>query len=492
MIALLLAVAIQCPDGSPPPCGGRQPARPPAKSLAVLPFESVGGDTANAYFAEGLSDEVTTALSRVEGLRVVASRSSFTAAAGGTDTRRAGQVLRVATVLDGRVRRAGSRMRVVVRLTNAADGVLMWSNSYERDARDVFAIQDDITREIVGALRVRLGGHAPVPTVSRGTSDLAAWDLYQRGVYLFRQRGPGLVRAAEYLEQAIARDSGFARAHAALALVLFVQPFYMSVNPTAALPRARRAAERAARLDSNLSEAHTALGAVHIMALEWSAAEAESRRAIALDPQAGDALFRLGFILITMGRVRESIAVLEHAYAVDPLYSQVASYLGQAYAIEGRADTALVMSRRGLELDSTLVSTQTGFVFVNFDLGRGDEAVVLARRYLSGLIEPRRRGTLAAILARGGARAEAQAVIDELELMPENGPQRNAGLAYIYLGLGDTIRALAAMERAVDTDGYLLVGTLPIGHLYDPVRASPRFAAVLRRLNLDPTILTRR
>jgi TolB-like protein/Tfp pilus assembly protein PilF len=482
----------QCPDGSPPPCGGRQPGRPSAKSLAVLPFESLGGDTANAYFAEGLSDEVTTALSRVEGLRVVASRSSFAAAAGGTDTRRAGQVLRVATVLDGRVRRAGSRMRVVVRLTNAADGVLMWSNSYERDVQDIFAVQDDITREIVGALRVRFGGAAPAPAASRGTSDLAAWDLYQRGVYLFRHRGPGLVRAAEYLEQAIARDSGFARAHAALALVLFVQPFYLSVNPTAALPRARLAAERAARLDSNLSEAHTALGAVHIMALEWSAAEAESHRAIALDPQAGDALFRLGFILLTEGRVRESIAVLEHAYAVDPLYSQVASYLGQAYAIEGRADTALAMSRRGLELDSTLVSTQTGLVYVKFDLGRVDEAVALARRYLLVTNEPRRRGVLAAILARGGARAEAQAVIEELERMPENGPQRNAGLAYIYLGLGDTTRALAAMERGVDTDGYLLVGTLPVSHLYDPVRASPRFAAVLARLNLDPALLTRR
>ncbi len=490
VVVAILAVPLraQCPDGTPPPCG--RATRPSTKSLAVMPFEAVGGDTANQYFAEGLSDELTTALSHVGELRVVAIRSTSPTQGDAGDVARIGSELHVTAVLEGRVRRAGGLMRVVARLTSTVDGSLMWSNSYEREVRDVFEVQDDITREIVGALRVRLTGGVGPTTARRGTPDLQAYDLYLRGLYLYQRRGSGLSRAADYFEQAIARDSGFASAYAALAMTLFASPYYQALSPAAVRDRARRAAERSVQLDDRRGEGHLAMSVVHVMSLEWVAAEAEARRAMALDTGSGEAAYRLGFILLTVGRLPEGVAALERARELDPLYSLVAAYLGHGYALEGRADSALSLAHRAFELDSTLAGNQTLVTATFGELDRFAEAGAYAHRFLAVQTDERRMGILAGELGRSGATDEAQAVIARLERLPAGAPRRDAGLAYSYLGVGDTARALTAMEHAVDTDGYLLLSVIPISHVFDPVRASPRFAAVLARLNLAGTRLT--
>jgi len=188
------------------------------KSLAVIPFESVGGDTENAYLAEGIADELTIALARLPELRL-AGRSSVAQFKGKeASAQEIGAALNVAAVLDGTVRRAGNQLRVTAELTNARDGLVLWSESYNREVKDVFALQDDITDEITSALRVRLGSKDSVATAGIGTTDPEAHDLYLRGLHLFRRRGAALVQAAELLEQSIRKDSTFARAHAALAL----------------------------------------------------------------------------------------------------------------------------------------------------------------------------------------------------------------------------------------------------------------------------------
>src|ERR1019366_8761876 len=201
------------------------------RSIAVLPFENAGGDTANAYFAEGIAEELITALSKVPGLRVAGRSSSFRFSGRGADARDAARALNVASLLEGTVRRSGSRMKVTAQLTNGSDGVVIWSDSYEREIKDAFAVQDEITRAIVGALQVRLATGGPAAAAAAPARDVNpdAYDLYLRGLAYFRQRGKYVQTSIGYFEQAIARDSMFARAYAELATALAMLPNYSPV-----------------------------------------------------------------------------------------------------------------------------------------------------------------------------------------------------------------------------------------------------------------------
>ena len=459
------------------------------KSLAVLPFESVGGDTANAYFAEGMGDELTTKLSQLPGLRVSGRSSAIRFKGKGASAKEVGAALNVASVLDGTVRRAGGRVRVTAQLTSATDGLVQWSESYEREMKDVFALQDELARAIVSALQVRLAAGTERPAANSGTTNLEAYDLYLRGLYLYRRRGTNLLRAAELLEQAIAKDSTFARAHAILATVLLTQPYYLPVNVDEIVPRARKIAQRAVELDPKLSEAHQALGVSYNL-YDWSAAEREERTAVALDPNSAEARYRLGFLLISIGRTTESISEFEHAKALDPLYVLPASYLAYALAIVGRNAEAVAEARRAVELDSTNLATLSLAGLVYRQAGQTSEALDVARRVLGMTNDPRRIGFIIPILVDAGQEPRARALVAKLEALPPTTPGRNSGLAMAYLGLRDTTRALAAMERAVALPGGdLLFATAPADPTYDPVRTSPRFAGVLRRLNLDVALL---
>src|SRR5688572_13724500 len=224
----------------------RKTAAPiPKSSVAVLPFSDETADSANAYFGEGIADELMTALGKVPGLRVASRTSSIAIGRRkDLDVREIAQRLGVSTVVEGTVRRAAGRLRVSAQLTNATDGLTLWSESYDRDARDVFAVQDDITRAIVAALRPEFAGtpFAALTGTGPGTSDPVAYDLYLRGLYLLEHRGAGVPRAAEYFTQAIHQDSTFARAYAALAQSLELFPYFADVAPKRVEARACAAA----------------------------------------------------------------------------------------------------------------------------------------------------------------------------------------------------------------------------------------------------------
>ena len=460
------------------------------KSLAVLPFETVGGDTANAYFAEGIADELTTALSHVPGLRLAGKRSAARFSGRTSTVQEIGEALNVGSVLEGSVRRADNRVRVSAELTDASDGVVIWSDTYERDARDVFKVQDDVANAIAGALRVRLaGGSASGTSAARGTSDLEAYDLYLRGLYLFRRRGPGLVQAREYFEQAIARDSTFGRAYAALTATLLTTPYFLPVRMGEMLPAARAAAGRALALDPNLAESHVAMGFVYAESFDWPHAEAEYREAIALDPGNVEPLYRLGNMLLVTGRAEEAVPVLEAVRTRDPLYAVASSYLGWAYAATGRFDDAVAEGRRALALEPQGLP-QLGILGGIYNTaGRPDSAVALARRVIALSPSPSRIGSAARALALGGQPADAQARVRQLEAMAPGTGGRDAGLAYALLGLGDTTRALDAMERAASGDGDLLYASFPqlfFGGRMEPLRGNRRLLAVMKRYNLEP------
>jgi serine/threonine-protein kinase len=491
IVAVLLLAAAIAPWRMPAR-GAPLASASAVKSIAILPFESVGGDTANTYFAEGIADALTTALTQLPGIRVAGRSSAARFRGRAASAREVGSALDVGSVLEGTVRRAGDRVRVTAQLTGASDGLIVWTESYDREAKDVFALQDDITRAIVVALRGKLAGTTASSTPAIGTANLEAYDLYLRGMYLYRRRGASLKRGADLLEEAIGKDSTFARAHAALASALLLEPYYSPTRVKDVLPRARAAAERAVALEPTLSDAHLALATAHLHAFEWEAALAEARRAVELEPTSSDAHYRLGFILLTSGRAEDAMPEFAAAKAIDPLYAIAGAYLGHANGLAHHMDVAIAEGVRAVDLDSTLASSMTLLARTYGQAGRSADALAVTRRVLATASDPRILGLAANTLARNAQLDESRGIMKRLEALPETYPQRNTGLTYAFLGMGDTARALAAMERAVDSDGVLLLSAVPEDYTYDPVRSSARFAAILRRLGLDPTPFTGR
>lgn len=458
------------------------------RSLAVLPFTAVGGDTANSYLAEGISDEVSTTLAQIPGVRLAGRTSAARFVGSGSTPQEIGTALHVASVLDGTVRREGDRVHVTAELSNASDGMVAWHDSYERPATDIFAVQDEIARAIAGRLQLSLSDAGPGSLATSGTRDATAYDLYLKGMYLYRRRGPGIANAISTLDQATARDTMFAQAWAGLSTALTVSPSYLPVRASDVLPRARAAAERAVRLDPKLADAHLALGFVHAEQFQWAAADSELERAVALAPNAAEPRYRLAYSFVNQGRSDEAITQLRRAEALDPLYFLPATYLGAAKVHRGQIAEGLEELRRGVALEPRAISG-LGMLALAYDrAAMPDSARAIARRMLEITSQPARIGIAAFVLARNGDRKTAQAIARKLEALPPATWTRWTGLEQTYLGLGDTARAINAAEHATagDGDGF---PTYALG-LHDGFATSPRMIAVLRRYNLDPARFT--
>jgi len=455
-----------------------------APSLAVLSFEVVGVDTANAYFGDGIADEIAIALTKAGGLRV-ASPTSVAAFRSTHDlgVRELGRRLGVGAVLEGRVRRSGDRMRLTVQLTSVADGLTLWSDVYERQVKDVFRVQDEIARSIAGALRARLpqspGSLSGRPVWSPGTTNADAYDLYLRGSYMRERRGGGVAKAVEYFERAIAADSGFARAYAGLAYALELGPIFMGTQPRDVDGRAIDVAHRALALDSTLGEAYTAIGLAHQRALRWREAGEALQRSITVDPDYAPGEYHYADYLLRVGRVAEAEEPSRRARVADPLSATASIMLAYTLSLLGRSDDSHAESRRAYELDSSLATVHARLALAVLHDGHREEAHELA---VAALPLPF-SGSAAYVLGATGDRVRAATAIREFETQPRGEFQLMPALAYAYLGLGDTTRALAALEEAARA------GDVPIIPLSDPmfdsVRQSGRFAAVVRRFGLD-------
>ena len=322
-------------------------------SIAVLPFADMSREKDQDYFCEGLAEELIDALARLEGLRVVARTSSFQFRGKGHDLREIGEKLRVKTVLEGSVRKAGNRLRINAQLISTSDGYHLWSERYDRDMGDVFAVQDEIARAVVEKLKVKLLGAADVPQVKRPTGDLEAYNLYLKGRYYWSRRYKGFFdKAVECFEQAIAQDPSCAPAQAGLADGYTVLALYGFMSPAEARARALPAAQKAIDLDDSLDEAHRSMGLVQWI-LEWdaSAAERELRLAIAQNPRSGLSHGVLGVVLASTGRGAEGIAEADQARQLEPTSVLAGFYVLAAYAYAGEYRLSLDECRRVLDLD---------------------------------------------------------------------------------------------------------------------------------------------
>jgi len=466
------------------------PRAAPLASAAVLPFADLSPQKDQEYFSDGLTEELITTLSQVPGLRVAARTSSFQFKGQNPDVHEVGRKLDVGAVLEGSVRKSGSRLRVSAQLINVKDGYQLWSESYDRDLADVFAVQEDVARAIVAALRVRLAPARDSALAVRPTGDLQAYDLYLKGRFAWNQRtGPSLQDAVRYLEQAVARDSTFARAWAALAdAYLLVVPFSGEGSPADTWRKAQAAAAKALALDSTSAEAYTSLAYGNmIYAWNWPAAERNFQRAIAANPNYANGHHWYGDFLAGRGRLAESMAEMSRAHQLDPLAQQIGIEWGWVSYLMHRNDEAEARIRQVLELNPNYAQAHWRLGLVQIQQRRYPEAIASIQRAIDlGVFQPYAAAGLGYAYAASGEREAALKIVDDLkrrsgrELIPP------FSIAAVYAGLGDPTQGIEWLNRGIDQKDVYIPENFS-EPLLDPLRSDPRFRQVLTRMGLGPS-----
>jgi TolB-like protein/Tfp pilus assembly protein PilF len=472
------------------PSAAAAAVKPQGRSVAVLPFASLSPDPDNEYFADGVTDELINALAKVGGLHVVSRTSAFAFKGKLEDVRAIGARLQVKSVLEGSVRRAGRRLRVTAQLIDVADGFLLWSDTFDREMEDVFAIQDEISRAIVGALKVKLFGSQQQVLVKPATDDLEAYTLYLKGRHFWNRRTEQtLWQGLEYFQRAIARDPSFAQAHAGVADTYAILGFYSALPPTEAFPKAKAAALQALANDPALAEAHPALAYVYMYHdWDWAAAEKEFVTAIALNPGYATAHQWYGNFMAVLGRFDESAAAFGKAIALDPLSPLKQAALGWSHYFARRYEEAAAECRRALELDPGYWVAHLWLGIALEELGAPEEAIRefeealrLSGRNVAGL------GFLGHALAIAGRLPEARQVIQDLIHLGAERYVSPYDIGVIHLGLGESDAALQWLERAYAERDHQMTFLLVDPRL-DVVRTSPRFVSLMGKMGFSQEV----
>jgi serine/threonine-protein kinase len=465
---------------------GATPGLSGDRSVAVLPFSNMSGDSANEHLSNGITSELSTALRSVEGLRVASLARTYALTRAGLAVREIADTLGVTTVLHGAVWRAGDRLRVTARLVSVDDDRVLWSETFDREVRDIFAIQSELVRATMGALHVRQSQEERARFGTRPTSDVEAYELYLRARYSWllpsRER---LEQAALYYQGAIERDPGFAMAYSGLAETYANLSNFGHLDPREAFARAGLAADRALALDPQLAEAHTAKGFVLASTQDFGAAEASFRRAIQLNPTYAWARHYYSLLLLMLGRTDEALDQNRHALAAE------------AHSLPANATRGIILLQRGdypgaeRDLQRTL-ALSPGFTLTQYYLGtvlavegRYQEAGSLLDRAAKG--PPGSRGftgvpgARAFVFQRTGRRPAADSLLRDLEAQASTGDERSrANLAFAHAALGRMDAAFALFnEMPWDVPSLIELRADP---LLEPMRSDPRYPALLRRI----------
>jgi TolB-like protein/class 3 adenylate cyclase/lipoprotein NlpI len=468
------------------------PSAPPSiahnadrKSVAVLPFANMSGNDADEYLSDGMSEEIITVLSKISDLRVAARTSSFFFKGKNEDIKRIGEQLRVGTVLEGSVRKAGTKLRVTAQLINVDDGYHVWSETYDEDTADILAIESDVAQRVAGALRITLLGSDAERLRRKATENPEAHQLYLKGrYYVSRFTEDGLKKGRNYLEQAIALDPSYALAYQGLAYHYLVASDWFAANREVAGPW-RQAAEHALQIDPTLAEAHTFLATLYAWYdWNWSAADDEYRRALAIDPGNVVAHEYFGQYLVLTGHIEEGIAAGRRATAIDPLSAAATAFLGADFYFAHRYDDAIAQLSEAVELDPS-------YWYAHHYLGqsqlqKGDVGRALAELRRANEISPHNPegiATLGVAFAMAGNRDAAYGAIDELRQLEQRSYVAPYDYGVIYAALHETDQAIASITQACD-DRSSYIEFLKADPQLDPLRSDPRFAALLTRVGL--------
>ena len=457
----------------------RSPARivsAPA-SIAVLPFVNMSSDKESDYFSDGITEELINALAHVKGLRVTSRTAVFALRGKNLGIRELGEELKVGTLLEGSVRRDGNALRITAQLISVSDGYHLWSNTYDRELKGIFAVEDEIARSIAAALQRTLVG------VKAPTTDLKAHDLYLKGRYFWNKRtGEGLRRSVVFFEDAIRHDPNYALAYCGLADALALRVEYDNGRPSEVLPKAKEAALRALQLEPGLGEAHAALGNIALFQNDWTASLAENHKALEVNPNYMMAQKWIGNTLMFTGHQEEARVAFERALQMDPTSLIASSNVGETYFFERDYPKAIEQLSKTLEMDPEFQQARIDLARAYSSQGKHTEALAQVDR-LHLVAATVRELLRATVLARADRREEALGLARDLEARSAREPLDPVAFAAVWIALGDHDKALALLGRACADHEWM--SDVKIAPEMDPVRADPRYHEVLRCANLE-------
>jgi TolB-like protein/DNA-binding winged helix-turn-helix (wHTH) protein/tetratricopeptide (TPR) repeat protein len=453
------------------------------RSIAVLPFENLSGDPKQEYFADAMTDEMTSDLAKIGALRVI-SRTSSMHFKGTTQTvPQIAQALNVDAVIEGSVLRTGDRVRITVQMINAHTDSHIWSDSYERGMQDVLAMQNEVAHTIAAQVRAVITP-AEEGRLRPESVNPAAYDDYLLGIYFVRKRTPEAIeKAIEQFHSAIGKDPKFARAYAGLAQAYFEKEIWAGIGIGKSEAEIRAATQKALELDSNLAEGHTLMGRIHYQYdWDWDGADEEYQRSIALNAGIPETHALYAYFLQSMGRQEEAISEAHSAVELDPISPSSLSDEGRILYRARQYEKAIAVYRRALEIDPAFLPAVGRIIEAYDEAGKFDDALRYTRQ-LQRQVSDRRLVLpyFALIYAHMGRRSDATQILKEIEAV--RSPSRNrVVMISIYAALGDRDRAITLLERAIKERS-----TLPfilVDPQMDPLRSDPRFTELLHRVGL--------
>lgn len=455
-----------------------------ANSIAVLPFINTSADDENEYFCDGLAEELLNSLAKIDGLKVAARTSAFSFKGNKTSVNEIGERLGVKNILEGSVRRSGSKLRISVQLVNATDGYQLWSERYDREMKDIFDIQDEIAVAVVDVLKIKLLGEQKVALLKRRTQNSKAYEFYLRGLSHFNKWTPvDFEKAIEYFGKAIELDPGYASAYCGLAdayTELGFFSFRSSSKDSGVM--ARGAAESALTLDDSLAEAHNSMALIK-MYFDWdyNGAETEFKRAIQLNPGNASVHMWYGWFLGLMARFDESIRELRLAQELDPLAAPNINAIGVVLHWAGEYERAIEQFREVLELYQDYPVTLAFLAEAYVKTGDMDAALATISKIPTEAMDPQALSVSGYVYAMSGDHERALDLVKRFSEL--SGPTYIPAInfAHIYVALGDHDQAFAYLDTACDEQ----VIWLPFSKVdvkFDPLRSDPRFQTLLRRV----------
>jgi TolB-like protein/Flp pilus assembly protein TadD len=480
-VTLFFIGRLSAPSSSPSPAGV------PEKSIAVLPFENQNRDPDTDYLCDGIPESIINSLSELPKLKVMSRNSVFHYKGKETNAQTVGKELKVQTLLTGRVRQRGDGLTIGVELINTQDNSQVWGQQYNRKLADVFAVQEQIAKEVSAKLRLKLTGAEQEQLAKRPTENLKAFQYYMQGRAAAQRRtNADLLASVNYYEKALHEDDKYALAYAGLADAYANLGYYGSIAPIEGRRKAEEAARKALELDDNLAEAHVALGLVYIgfAPSNFSVGDGELRHAIELNPNLAVAHYNMGLSFIRQGRLDEAIVELRKARELDPLSSVIARAVAIPYYFKRDYKRAFELLREANELGPALSATwEIGLFIRSGSLNEAFAEIEKAKDARKN--DPLFIYSTAMAYAASGKQAEALQSIKELEAISGASLSTAHWIAKIYATLNDKEMAFSWLERGLAT------GALGVFYtdepVWDPIRDDPRFAALVGKMVVPET-----
>jgi TolB-like protein/Tfp pilus assembly protein PilF len=457
----------------------------PAKSIAVLPFENLSHDPDNAYFAEGIQDEILTRLAKVADLKVISHTSTQRYKSSPNDLPQIAKQLGVANILEGSVQKSQDQVRVNVQLINAATDAHLWGESFDRKLIDIFAVESEIAAKVADTLQAKLTGAEQHAISMQPTQNTEAYQLYLKGRYFWNKRtGPDLQKAIEFFKQAIEKDPNYALAYVGLGDSYILLSGFGAARPQDSFPLAEAAAKKALEIDDNLAEAHTTLGfSLCVHHFDFAGSIREFERAIALNPNYATAHHWFGDgPLLAVGQFDRAIAEGKRALELDPLSVIITADLGANYLVARRYDEAIEQFHKAIDLDPRFYYAHWNLAQALELKGNLREALVEYKKAVELDDDPFVLALLGQAYAKIGQRDEALKILAQLPQIGANRYIPSYSYALLHMALGEKDKAIEWLERSYQEGAGLDLIFLKVDPMLDPLQKEPRFQALVRKI----------